>query len=75
MKGKVLNNLAAIFLGIGYGLNIKAIMRRDDIDSNKASIKAAASIMDACYCRIRDHEENVIDGEKSNSFNVGYFDS
>jgi hypothetical protein len=75
MKGKILNHLGATFLGIGYGLNIKAIMRRDGISANEASIKAAKSIIGACYHRILDHEEKVIDGEKSNSFNAGYFDS
>ena len=57
MKGKILNYLSAYFLGIGYGLNTSAIMRRDGIDAKKASIKACNSIIDTCYNRIIDNEE------------------
>jgi hypothetical protein len=72
-KGKIINHISAIFLGIGYGLNAIAIMKRDNIDSKKACIKAANSIIDTCRNRIIDIVEDVITDVESHSFNIGYF--
>jgi len=74
MKGKILNQMAAVFLGVGYSLQAFAIMRRDDIGGREASVKAAKTIMSSAYCRIRDYEENVLNRKMPTAFDIGYFE-
>ena len=74
MKGKILNQMAAVFLGIGYGLQTLAIMRRDGVDGREGSVRAAKTILSAVYHRIRDYEENVLNRKMPVAFDIGYFE-
>ena len=72
MKGRILNTIAAGFLGIGYGLHVLSVMRRDGCDHDEAGLKTAKTIILSCIDRTKDIRDRLIKDNKNVAFNIGY---